>query len=314
MVHEIKSQNEVSGVYEGMSALREAGFRIRPMADGDLGGIRELRSVVGWSADPEAFDLLRGMRGAGWAVAQTRGAEISGMVGAVSLGEVGILCHLAVHDEHRGLGLGATLTSWAVTYLKSRGAKTIRLYTTPEAEKLYRSFGFESVANRAVYRLEEPRRKDWSRREADGYRVETLLFEDLPELYGLDLWSYGADRSHLILATLRLRPGRSLIARDSSGRTTGYLILSSSRSETRIGPFMAANKTVARLLLANAIEARVGELVQLTVPGGNEKPHELLDEFGFSGRAERLQMELGNVGNHVHRGLEQYATTAYLAT
>jgi hypothetical protein len=40
------------------------------MSDTDLERILELRSVVRWSADPRAFDLLRGVRDARWAVVE----------------------------------------------------------------------------------------------------------------------------------------------------------------------------------------------------------------------------------------------------
>ena len=46
-----------------------------------------------------------------------------GMVGAVPFGEVSILCHLAVHNDYRKLRLGVRLSSWAVSYLRSRGAE-----------------------------------------------------------------------------------------------------------------------------------------------------------------------------------------------
>src|SRR5215212_12170104 len=128
------------------------------MNDADLDRILELRSIVRWSADPRAFDLLRGVRGARWAVAEALDGSLAGMVGAVPLEEIGIPCHLAVHDGHRGSGLGALLSSWAVTYLKSRGARTVRLYSTRQAEALYRSLGFREAAPRAVYRLEEGHR------------------------------------------------------------------------------------------------------------------------------------------------------------
>src|SRR5215207_8424959 len=202
----------------------EADFRVRRMNDADLEHILELRSVVRWSADPRAFDLLRGVQGARWAVAEAPDGALAGMVGAVPLGDIGILCHLAVHDGHRGSGLGALLSSWAVTYLKSRGARTVRLYSTRQAEALYRSLGFREAAPRAVYRLEEGHRTPRVPEKIDGHRVETLTFGDLPELYGLDCWSYGADRSALLLAILRLHPGQCLVARDASGAMKGYLI------------------------------------------------------------------------------------------
>ena len=104
--------------------LYETGVRVRRMDDVDLGRIEELRSVVRWSADPNAFDLLRGTRGARWAVAEALGGSLAGMVGAVPLGRIGILCHLAVHDEYRNMGLGCGLSRWAVLYLRSRGLRS----------------------------------------------------------------------------------------------------------------------------------------------------------------------------------------------
>jgi ribosomal protein S18 acetylase RimI-like enzyme len=295
--------------------LSETGIRIRQMGDVDLGRVRELRSVVHWAADPEAFDLLRGMRDARWTVAEASDGSLAGMVGAVPLGRIGILCHLAVHGGYRKMGLGYTLSSWAVLYLRAQGAEAVRLYSTRQAQGLYLSLGFRPTAPRTVYRLEEGTRKPRTREQADRYRVETLSIGDLPELYGLDRWTYGGDRSALIFATLRLHPGGGLVARDSSGRIKGYLIRSASGHRTRIGPFVASTPGVARLLLARALDAGDGSPVEVTVPGPARSPaHDLLSEFGFGGRRDRLRMELGEEGGVRPAGLEQYGTTPYLAT
>ena len=300
---------------EGGSSLSEIGVRVRPMGGLDLARILRLRAVVRWSADPNAFGLLLGMRAARWAVAEAPDGTLAGMVGAVPLGRIGILCHLAVHDDYRGLGLGTRLSSWAVLYLRSRGARVVRLYSTPRAEGLYRSLGFGPGVPRTVYRLEEAPEKRESREAADGHRVETLAFGDLPELCGLDLWSYGADRSALILATLRLHPGRGLVARDSSGRIKGYLVRSNSGRATRLGPFMASTPGVARLLLDRALGTDEASPVTVTVPGPAGSPaHALFEEFGFAGREDRLLMELASEKDARVPGLAHYGTTPYLAT
>jgi ribosomal protein S18 acetylase RimI-like enzyme len=293
--------------------LAESGVGLRQMDDVDLARILELRSVVRWSADPNAFGILRGMRDARWAVAEASDGSLAGMVGAVPLGRIGILCHLAVHDGYRQMGLGHTLSSWTILYLRSRGAEVVRLYSTRQAEGLYLSLGFRPTTPRTVYRLEGGPGKLRTRKEADGHRVEALSFGDLPELYGVDRWSYGGDRSALIFATLRLHPGGGLVARDSSGRIKGYLMRSASGHRTRIGPFMASTPGVARLLLARALDAGDGSPVEVTVSGPAESPaHDLLRDFGFEGRRDRLRMELGGVSSPA--GLEHYGTTPYLAT
>ena len=242
------------------------------------------------------------------------------MVGAVPLGNIGILCHLAVHHDYRKNGLGTKLTSWAVSYLRSRGAKVVRLDSTAKAEGLYRSLGFEPVSRRTVYRLDGADRK--VRSQDGGWWISPLVVGDLPELCGVDRWSFGADRSALILATLRLHPGWGLVARDASGRIKGYLVRSASGGGTRIGPFMASTPGTARALLTCALEARskprdapagLGEAyVEVVVVPGGDPAHDLFDEFGFVGREDRLRMELGEAPSV--RGLQTYGTTPYLAT
>lgn len=311
------------GFAAGVEAREEGagGLLVRQMDEVDLERILDLRAVVRWSADPDAFGLLRGMRDARWAVAEAVGGGefgIVGMVGAVPLGPVGILCHLAVHDAYRRAGVGARLARWAVTYLRSRGAGLVRLDSTAEAERLYLGMGFEATQRRTVYRLED---SDWGRvgevsdRSGD-YLVSTLNIGDLPEVYGLDRWSFGGDRSALILAAIRLHPGRGLIVRDVSGRIKGYLVRSVAGGETRLGPFLAEGDGAAGVLLGSALGAVRGaggwpvEITSAAPPGG--PGHGFLEGFGFTGSPDRLRMELGPQPES--RGLAQYGTTPYLAT
>lgn len=290
-----------------------SGVGVRQMNEADLERILELRTVVRWAAEPRAFDLLRGIRDARWAVADASDGALVGMVGAVPLGGIGILCQLAVRDDHRRLGIGLRLSAWAIAYLRSRGAKTVRLYATPRAEKLYESLGFATSAPRTVYRLEGTPREPRTDGGAGGYRIEPLVFGDLPELYGLDRWTYGADRSALISAILRLHPGRGLVARDSSGRMKGYLIRTSTGRAARIGPFVA-ERDVAGLLLSDALRAGTGP-AEVTVPSpADDAAHDLLRGFGFTGREDRLRMELGGRTVAAGPGLTQYGATPYLAT
>ncbi|MGI9048373.1 MAG: GNAT family N-acetyltransferase [Rubrobacteraceae bacterium] len=306
------SETKRAGYQVGNNAEDGSGPRVRPMTGLDLENVEELRSVVRWSTDPRAFGLLRGFKGARWAVTGAPDGSLTGMVGAVPLGEIGVLCHLAVSPEHRGQGLGARLSSWAVSYLRSQGARTVRLDSTSQAENLYRSLGFRSTTPRTVYRKEGARPGPVAKEDVSGYRVSPLVTEDLPELYGVDRWSFGADRSALIFAILRLHPGMGLVARDASGRIKGYLVRGSAGKTTRIGPLMAETPEVARLLLDRALQTGGGAPIEVVVPNGGPA-HRVLEEFGFTGRVDRLRMELGNCPVSP-AGLGHYATTPYLAT
>jgi hypothetical protein len=78
---------------------------------------------------------------------------------------------------------------------------------------------------------------------------------------------------------------------------------------------VASTPGVARLLLSGALRAGGGSPMEVTVSGAVESPaHDLLREFGFKGRRDRLRMELGAEDVVRSTGLEHYGTTPYLAT
>lgn len=296
----------------GAAADVESGVRVRPMNDADLELVRELRSKVSWSGDPRAFDLLRGMRDARWTVAEAPDGTLAGMVGAVPLGDIGILCHLAVRGGYRRSGIGARLTAWAVAYLRSRGASLIRLYSTRQAEKIYRAAGFKPTAPRTVYRLGEKFRE--LRAQQGACLIEPLSQSGLPEVYGVDRWSYGADRSALILAALSLHSGQGLVARDRGGGIKGYLVRSATPDAVHVGPFIAETPGVARLLITRCLNS-CDTPVEVTITGPKYAPaHRLFEELGFEGREDRLRMELGKTLSPRRKGLEHYGTTPFLAT
>jgi ribosomal protein S18 acetylase RimI-like enzyme len=277
------------------------------MAAADLERVSELRKSVRWCTSPAAFDLvLRSIPSARWAVAEAQGGRVVGMVGAVPLGEVGILCHLAVHPTHRGRGLGTRLSRWATSYLRSKGAGFVRLDSTHEAEGLYEALGFCAVGRRVLYRLEaKPRALSPPGR---GHRVASLTPGDLAELYDVDRRSYGGDRSALLAAIVVRRHGSGLVARDAEGRMTGFLL----RSGTLLGPWIASTPEAARALVVRELAREIWDKTEVMAPGGGPS-HRLLAELGFIGIPDRVRMELGTAPR-AGGGLEIYGLSPYLIT
>ncbi len=276
------------------------------MTGADVAGVLELRRRVRWGAGPEAFEiLLEGVPSARWALAEAPSGSPVGMVGGVPLGEIGILCHLAVHPAHRGRGLGTQLSRWAITYLRSQGVGAVRLESTPVAEKLYESLGFRKVGRRVLYHREA---KPGVRPVIYGkYRVAPLKASDLPEVYGLDRLSFGGDRSALIEALLRRQGGSGLVARDATRRVAGYLF----RSGERLGPWAASTPEAGQTLMVRALTAAKPGIVEVAAPGGGPA-HEVLVGLGFTGIPDRLRMELGE--GPKTGGLETYGLSSYLVT
>ena len=172
--------------------------------------------------------------------------------------------------------------------------------------------GFKGIGYRTVYRLDGADRAV-SRQGTGRERVRTLRFGDLPELYGVDLWSSGVDRSPLIFSALGLNPGRGLVSRDESGRIGGYLIQDTTTSPVRLGPFAAGTPETARALLLSALEVSGDAPVRVIATGPEGCPsHDLFREMGFVGQRDRLKMELGERPDG--GGLVQYGTTPYMAT
>jgi GNAT superfamily N-acetyltransferase len=276
------------------------------MDDPDLVGVLKLRDLVPWCTLPEAFEvLLEGIPSARWAVAKAPDGALVGMVGAVSLGKVGILCHLAVHPAHRGQDLGTKLTRWAISRLRSQGVEVVRLESTPEAERLYVALAFRGVGRRILYRRGE--KLEGLLAVGEKYRVVPLKARDLPELYVADRWSFGGDRSALLVAILWRHPGSGLVAKDAAGRMAGYLL----RSSGRLVPWMASTPEAAWALLGHELAHAVGQRVEV-MTAGSVLVHELLLGLGFTGVPDRLRMELGTCSEVV--GFETYGLSPYLAT
>lgn len=228
------------------------------------------------------------------------------MVGAIPLGEVGVLCHLAVRDECRGGGIGRDLSLWATAYLRSRGVKTVRLYSTDSAFGLYRSLGFEVVGRRFIYRSQGGSAVS----QGAGSEVREMRMGDLAEVIGLDHWWCGFDRSAVIKATLARNPGSGLIVRNASLAMTGYATISPLRGVWRLGPLMAADESAARNLIAAARQRTAGMLEAACNSAPVHPAHALYEEFGFAAAPDRVMMELGA---GIKPADSSYATTSYLA-
>jgi len=90
----------------------------------------------------------------GFIVAEKQGKVVGYAISIVEAGKRGHLISIAVDPRYRRKGIGKTLLKHSLSYLKSRGARTVFLEVRASnvaAQALYRSFGFKKVGIKRNY-------------------------------------------------------------------------------------------------------------------------------------------------------------------
>jgi ribosomal-protein-alanine N-acetyltransferase len=131
-------------------------FQVRPATDPDLADVARIeRAVFSDPWPPSAFREL----GNAWAWVAVEGGRVVGyLFGRVAADEAEIL-NLAVHPEHRRLGVARHLLETALGRFRSAGARTVYLEVrsaNQPAMTFYRSHGFETVGKRRRYYQNPP--------------------------------------------------------------------------------------------------------------------------------------------------------------
>jgi amino-acid N-acetyltransferase len=125
-----------SDLPEGQPDIRRAPS-IRRAKAADLPALEKLLSLCQLPVDGVAEQL-------GAFLLTWDGQHLAGSVGIERYGVDGLLRSLAVHPDHRGRGLGATLTRRALTQARRVGLRRLFLLTETAAEYFPR-FGFEVI-------------------------------------------------------------------------------------------------------------------------------------------------------------------------
>ena len=161
----------------------------------------------------------------------------------------------------RGAGLGRTLVTAALDWLRAQGVREVvySAYTPnyvlpgldteryPEAAALLRSLGFETIERPSSmemslrgYRMPEAEREKAARLRAEGWYLGTLLDEDIVPLIDLAGSEFNSDWARAIregiVAGLPLE--RIMVARNPEGRVIGWAMHGTYENVIdRFGPF-----------------------------------------------------------------------------
>ena len=211
-----------------------------------------------------------------------------GHVFSISYNHLGWIGLLRVDPKHRNRGIGSELMRKAISYLRSKGVKTIKLEAVQEAVNLYRRLGFkeefDSLRLKALVQIVPVIEHTSILTPSDRVEIRPMNNKDIPSITVLDSIYFGASRTKVLNTLFQDFPHLCFVAviRDTM---MGYAMCRKSASDTyKIAPWIChpEQPEVAEQLLVTCLR-NVGEnsVVALGTPAVNEQAVEIAKKFGF---------------------------------
>jgi hypothetical protein len=161
------------------------------------------------------------------------------------------------------------------------------LDATDKGALLYETMGFVDDSTAYVYELDAP-----VRATPIAAAVAPAKQTDLAEIADLDAPWFGVDRTKLLAVLWNENWRRCLLARDSAGKLTGYLMA----RDPVLGPWAASSPDAAEALLQAALALPYEARPQVMVPRSNGLSIALLERYGFHQTRHLRHMRRGGTG------------------
>ena len=246
-------------------------MRIRPLEPADLDAALALTQAEGWSHRRADWQLHMQL-GKGWAACAD-----DGTIGGVALwwdygGQLGTIGLVVVGRSRRGEGVGRILMK---VILDDTGERPLRLVATSVAVPLYRQFGFIDCGG--IVQLQGILEVPPDLETAPVVNLRPVAALDLRSLCELDAVAFGARRDNLIGTVLER--GAGFLA-ELDGNVIGFALTRASGHGTLIGPVIAGNQEMARVLIAQNLGTLRG-FVRVDVPSDATELVEWLKSVGM---------------------------------
>jgi len=265
----------------------KAMLSIHRMISDDLGFALHLVEVEGWGEGRDELERLLVYEPEGCFIAEV-GEKPVGMVTTTSYGRLGWIGCLIVEPEKRGKGIGTELMRQALEYLEQKGVETIRLDAVQEAVSLYRRLGFTEECRSLRFQGTGSR--------YDAPDVVPMEPSHLEDVFELDAYCFGADRSRLLRRVLQDFPELCFVSY-AQGKLAGYIMAKRTPTGGKIGPWVCRpdelGRSRAEPLLRAALNALGDQLVNVGVLEDNRASQEILRDYGFREGPWSLRMRLG---------------------
>jgi len=249
-----------SGMSPDISPAQGQGPAISALSTADLDGAQALVAEAGWNqvrADWELFSEL----GAAFKVTAADG-EVAATAATLPFARFGWISMVLVGKRHRRQGLATALLEHCIARLRESGLVPV-LDATPAGRTVYRPLGFQDGWQITRWRRVERGAALPDTGGNAATTVRALREDDWPQLLALDEKAFGSDRIALLRRLESRSRGFACVA-ERDGRVAGYLLGRNGRQVMHVGPIVAHDQSLAKVLLAHAL-ARIDGPVLLDV-------------------------------------------------
>lgn len=216
------------------------------MSKKDIAFAVRITDTMNWNLTEQDFKFMMQLEPEGCFVLM-HGAENIGITTTISFGEVGWIGNVIVDESYRGKRAGSTIVEYAVNHLKSRGAKTIGLYSYKDKVDFYTRFNFKQDLEFTVLSG-----KASSLHTGTAASIRKAGKKEMRKIVGFDSFHFGASREKLLEKIANTR-GNLCYCHMENGDFLGYVMAKVYNHYAEIGPLVCKRengKTATTLLTA----------------------------------------------------------------
>ncbi|KFC70551.1 putative acyltransferase [Bosea sp. LC85] len=263
---------------------------IRAMTEADLGQAHQLSIAVAWPHRPEDWRLVFEV-GYGL-IACDRIGRALGTAMWWPFGEHFATIGMVITSPRlQARGAGRRLMD---TIFEQSGQRDLRLNSTREGYRLYRSLGFEPIGR--VFQ-HQGRVEDAGPATDSTITVRPVVVDDLDAIARLDAMAYGADRTRVIKA---LMPQSIGTIHERNGEAVGFALCRRFGRGHVVGPIVAEDDMAAIALTRPHVQAHEGEFLRVDTAMEQGLFGGFLESCGMMIHDTVTTMIRGN--NHAARG------------
>ena len=249
---------------------------LRDATTDDVPAIAAMRAEIGWAVHEWALRAVIGQPHARCVVVTDVDGDLAGVGSGIAYGPLGFVGNMVVAEAHRRRGVGTAILDDVAGWLESAGCTRLELNATDDGQHLYARHGFASRGWSAVTRV--PRSTTLS--GDPTVRTRPATPDDLDAVVAYDAPRFGGDRRP-VLALLLADPACRAALAERDGAIVGLAVLQ--LDETRLGPLVADDPTIAAVLLGWAFaSAPATDEMRLNLPPGNGVGAAWLRELGVA--------------------------------